>query len=214
MTTMLDRASLWELIHKERARLVADLDDLEPEAWSRKSLCAAWTVEDVVAHLTAAATVGRLRWIASMLGARFDPDEHNRRRLFEQRGPTPADTLERFRAAVDSRVAPSGHTAAWLGEVIVHGADVRYPLGIADAPSADATTAVAQFFVRRDFTVRGRTLSQGLRLVATDGPFATGDGPVVEGTTLALVMAMAARAPFLDQLAGPGVQVLRGRTGS
>lgn len=200
------------MIHRERARFAGDLDGLEAEDWRQPSLCAAWTVEDVVAHLTAVATVGRLRWLASMVGAGFDPDVHNRRRLLEQRGPSPADTLQRFRAVVDLEVAPSGHTAAWLGEVVVHGADVRQPLGIADSTPVQAVTEVARFFGQRDFTVEGRTRSRGLRLVATDGPFTMGDGPVVEGTTLALVMAMAGREPFFDRLAGSGVDVMRERT--
>jgi hypothetical protein len=73
------------------------------------------------------------------------------------------------------------------------------------------TTPVAAFFAGRDFTVAGRTLSAGLRLEATDGPFAAGDGPRVTGPTLALVMVMAGRTTHLEQLDGPGVATLRGR---
>ena len=51
----------------------------------------------------------------------------------------------------------------------------------------------------------------GLRLEATDGPFATGDGPLVSGRTVALVMAMTGRKAYLDELEGDGVEVLRGR---
>jgi hypothetical protein len=49
------------------------------------------------AHLTAAASIGTLRWFASVLGARFDFDLHNERRLAEYRGAAPAEILERFR---------------------------------------------------------------------------------------------------------------------
>ena len=62
-----------------------------------RSLCGRWVIEDVVAHLTAAASIGPLRWFASVIGARFDFDLHNDRRLAEHRGATPAETLERFR---------------------------------------------------------------------------------------------------------------------
>ncbi|MGB6771613.1 MAG: hypothetical protein WBF51_06365, partial [Candidatus Dormiibacterota bacterium] len=51
----------------------------------------------------------------------------------------------------------------------------------------------------------------GLRLRADDGPFATSTGQLVTGSTLALVMSMAGRAPYLDQLDGPGVATLRAR---
>ncbi|WP_218610772.1 hypothetical protein [Pseudonocardia sp. KRD291] len=67
-------------------------------------------------------------WFRSVLAARSDFDVHNDRRLAERRGATPAKTLERFRAVVDSTVAASGHTPAWLGEVVVHGQDIRRPL--------------------------------------------------------------------------------------
>ncbi|HSK61112.1 MAG TPA: maleylpyruvate isomerase family mycothiol-dependent enzyme [Actinomycetospora sp.] len=211
MTVTTDTAALWTATHAERARLADDLAGLTAEQWAAPSLCGDWTVEEVVAHLTAAASIGRWRWIASMVGARFDPAVHNARRLAEHRGATPAETLERFRAVVTSTVAPSGHTPAWLGEVVVHGEDVRRPLGIADAPQTATTTPVAAFFASRDFTVAGKTVTRGLRLEATDGPFAAGEGPRVTGPTLALVMAMAGRVPHLDELEGPGVATLRER---
>ncbi len=70
---------------------------------------------------------------------------------------------------------------------------------------------MAEFFTRRDFTVAGRTTVAGLQLRADDGPFATGTGLLITGSTLALVMSMAGRAPFVDQLAGPGVPTQRAR---
>jgi len=197
-------SDLWPAIRAERAALAADLADLTDAQWASPSLCRDWTVEEVVAHLTAAASIGRWRWIASMLGARFDPAVHNARRLAEHRGATPAETLERFRAVVDSTVAPSGHTAAWLGEVVVHGEDVRRPLGLPSPTTVAMATAVAEFYASRDFAVPSRSAVAGLRVEATDGPFATGAGPLVAGPTLSLVMAMAGRHTHLADLTGPG----------
>ncbi|WP_410870274.1 maleylpyruvate isomerase family mycothiol-dependent enzyme [Nocardia sp. A7] len=205
------RAALWAMAHAERAALADDLADLDAEQWGRGSLCGSWTVEDVLAHLTAAASVGRVRWVASVLGARFDFDEHNERRKAEHLGRTPAETLARFRAIIPSTTSAPGPTAAWLGEVIVHAQDIRRPLGLSHTPSVEATTAVAEFFASRDFTVPGRTLIDGLRLEATDGPFATGTGPLVSGTTIALTMAMAGRDAYCDDLTGLGASTLRDR---
>jgi uncharacterized protein (TIGR03083 family) len=120
-------------------------------------------------------------------------------------------TLERFRSLITSTTAASGHTAAWLGEVVVHAQDIRRPLGLPGAPPVPVVTAVARFFAARDFAVESRTAARGLRLHAVDGPFTTGDGPLVRGTTLALTMAMAGRDAFCDDLEGPGVPVLRAR---
>jgi len=211
VTVTTDAATLWTAIHAERAALADDLADLTPAQWAAPSLCGDWSVEEVVAHLTAAASIGRWRWIASIVGARFDAGVHNARRLAEHRGGTPAETLARFRAAVTSTVVPTGHVAAWLGEIVVHGEDIRRPLGLVRTPPAAVTTEVARFFAARDFTVNSKRLVAGLHLEATDGPFATGEGLLATGPTLALVMVMAGRTSHLDDLDGPGVATLRER---
>lgn len=131
--------------------------------------------------------------------------------MAEHRGSTPAETLERFRTIINSTVAPSGHTPAYLGEVLVHAQDIRQPLGLSRTPSVDALTPVAEFFAQRNFTVPSRTHVVGLQLKADDGPFAAGEGPLVRGTTLALVMGMAGRIAYVDELDGPGVVMLRSR---
>ncbi len=204
---------LWPVVQAERAALADDLARLDEDRWAQRSLCGDWTVEEVVAHLTAGASIGRLAWIRSMAGARFNADLHNRRRLEEHRGRTPSETLDRYRAIVGSTTAPTGHTAAWLGEVVVHGQDVRRPLGLTRTPQVEAVTTVARFFVARNFTVSSRTNAKGLRLEATDGPFSTGEGPLVSGPTIALTMALAGRAAYCEDLTGPGVATLRARCG-
>jgi hypothetical protein len=70
---------------------------------------------------------------------------------------------------------------------------------------------VAEFFARRNFTVASRTAVAGIHLRADDGPFGSGTGPLVTGSTLALVMSMAGRAAYIDQLDGPGAPTLRAR---
>ncbi|MGX5357492.1 maleylpyruvate isomerase family mycothiol-dependent enzyme [Kocuria sp. KH4] len=204
-------SDLWPAVHAERAALAEDLAGLDEDRWAQQSLCGRWSVEEVVAHLTAAASLGRLRWIRSMLGARFDADRHNQRRLAEHRGATPAETLRRFEAVIGSRTAPTGDTAAWLGEVVVHAQDIRRPLGLPRTPPVGTVTEVARFFASRDFAVASRSAAEGLHLVATDGPFETGSGPGVRGTTLALTLAMAGRAAYCDDLTGEGVPLLRSR---
>jgi uncharacterized protein (TIGR03083 family) len=202
---------LWGLAHAERAALAEDLAGLEPGQWRHDTLCGDWDVEQVVAHLTAAASLNQWRWLRSMLAARLRPHVHNQRRLAEHRGSTPAETLDQFRAVISSTTAPSRHTPAYLGEIVVHAQDIRQPLGLAQSPSVDALTPVADFFARRNFTVASHTHAADLRLRADDGPFATGTGPLVSGSTLALVMSMAGRVPYLAELDGPGVQTLRSR---
>jgi uncharacterized protein (TIGR03083 family) len=203
--------ALWRLVHAERAALARDLATLSPADWRHSTLCEEWTVEEVTAHLSAGASVGRFQWIRSMLLAGFRPSLHNHRRMVEHRGASPDETLDRFRAAVGLSTAPSSDLPAYLGEVVVHAQDIRQPLGIATRPRIDALLPVARFFVARDFTVASRRNASGLRLEADDAPFAVGDGPDVRGSLLALVMCLAGRPAYLDELEGPGVPVLRGR---
>ncbi|WP_089157878.1 maleylpyruvate isomerase family mycothiol-dependent enzyme [Micromonospora sp. NBS 11-29] len=211
MSDTLTQDELWSLAHAERAALADDLAGLDAAQWARRSLCGRWTVEEVVAHLTAAASLGRVRWLASVLGARFDFDLHNDRRLAEHRGVDPGETLARFRRIVGSTTSTFGPTEAWLGEVVVHAQDIRRPLGLARTPPVEAVTPVARLYAARDFTVAGHSAVAGLRVEATDGPFTAGAGPLVSGTTLALTMAMAGRAAYCDDLTGPGAAVLRRR---
>jgi uncharacterized protein (TIGR03083 family) len=202
---------LWALAHAERAALADDLAGLSAEQWRHRTLCDEWDAEEVVAHLTAAASLTQGKWLRSMLGARFRPHVHNRRRLEEQRGDTPAETVDRFRAVINSTTAPSAHVPAYLGEVVVHSQDIRRPLGLTRVPSVDALTPVAEFFARRNFAVPSSSRAAELQLRADDGPFTTGSGPLVTGSTLALVMSMAGRSAYIDDLDGPGVQLLRTR---
>ena len=202
---------LWALVQAERAALAEDLTGLGAGQWRHGTLCGEWDVEQVVAHLTAAASLNQWQWLRSMVAARFRPDVHNQRRLAEHRGSTPAETLDRFRAVITSMTAPSSHTPAYLGEVAVHAQDIRQPLGLARTPSVEALTPVAGFFAQRDFTVPSRTQVAGLQLRADDGPFAAGAGPLVTGSTLALVMTMAGRESYAAELDGPGAPTLRSR---
>ncbi|SET69994.1 TIGR03083 family protein [Geodermatophilus poikilotrophus] len=201
----------WQAVAAERAALVADLEWIGVGAWRTPSLCDGLSVEEVVAHLTAGASSGSIRWLAGLARCRFDVDRMVDVRLREQLGGTPDETLRRFRGVVDSRTAPSGHVDAWLGEVVVHGEDVRRPLGISHAYAPAALERVARFFAARDFTVPSKRRSAGLRLEASDGPFAVGEGPLVRGRTVDLVLAMAGRPVALDHLEGPGLPTFAAR---
>ncbi|MEU0171638.1 maleylpyruvate isomerase family mycothiol-dependent enzyme [Streptomyces iakyrus] len=206
------RKALERAIQVERLALAQDLAEFSEAQWAKASLCERWTVEEVVAHLTAGASTRMWRWLLSMLAARFDPNLHNDRRLAKHRGATPQETLRRFREVVAGPSGPTGHTAAWLGEIVVHSEDIRRPLGLVRTPPPVATTtAVARFFASRDFTVASNTAIAGLRVEAADGPFTTGSGDLLRGPTLSLVMAMGGRAAACEDLEGDGAAVLRAR---
>ncbi|ASW54876.1 maleylpyruvate isomerase family mycothiol-dependent enzyme [Plantactinospora sp. KBS50] len=198
-------------IFAARKKLADDLADLTEAQWAAPSLCESWTVEETLAHLTSAARMTPLRWIRSMVAAGFRADVHNRRRLNEQLGATPAETLAKFRAAIPATTSPLGDPAAWLGEIVVHGQDIRRALELDAGPSVEQATTVARFFVSKNFAVNSRNVAKGLRWEAIDGPFRSGDGPVVRGRTEALVMILAGRRTYLADVAGDGVETVSAR---
>ncbi|MEU1212473.1 maleylpyruvate isomerase family mycothiol-dependent enzyme [Streptomyces sp. NPDC005791] len=201
----------WPLVHTERAALVDDLAGLSDGQWATRSLCSELTVREVLAHLTAGASLNSVRWLAGVIRCRFDFDRQVAVRLAEQLGASPGETLERFRRVVPSTTKPPLPVIAMLGETLVHAEDIRRPLGIHHDYPIETVTRVADYYRGSDLVVLAKGRIRGLRLVAQDGPFATGAGPRVSGTTSALVMAMTGRTTYLDDLEGDGVDLLRER---
>lgn len=212
--TNLRRASgIWPLIHAERAALAADLANLTGEQWATPSLCAGLTVREVLAHLTSAAGLGPVRWLAGVIRCRFDFDRQVAMRLAEQLGATGAETHDRFRRVVTSTTKPPLPVVAMLGETIVHAEDIRRPLGIRRDYPITTLTRLAEYYRGSDLVVLAKGRIGGLRLAADDGPFRAGSGALVSGGTLALTMAMTGRAAYCDDLDGDGVAILRDRMG-
>lgn len=205
------------LLAAEHAALVADLRELTPEQWDRASLSSEWNVHDVVAHLGAGMTIGRFGWIVSILRSGLRPAVHNQRQIARFARPEPTATLARFAAlgTEDGEPVrlPTGDPSPWLGELVVHGQDVRRPLGVEREPAPEAVAEVARFLASRDFAVNSRSQVKGLHLRATDADFTTNDPglPTVEGPLLALVMLMAGRPAYLDRVSGSGLPELRRR---
>src|SRR5215472_5354688 len=78
-TTNLHRGSgIWSLVHAERAALAADLAGLTDQQWMTLSLCTEFTVRQVLAHLTAGASLNPVRWLAGVIRCRFDFDKTGR----------------------------------------------------------------------------------------------------------------------------------------
>ena len=150
-------------------------------------------MREVLAHLTAGASLNSVRWLAGVIRCRFDFDKQVAMRLAEQLGATPAETIDRFRSVLTSTTKPPLPTLAMLGETVVHAQDIRLPLGIRRDYPIETLTQVAESMDQgTDLPVLSKQRIRGLRLAATDGPFSA-VGPLVSDTTLALIMAMAGR---------------------
>lgn len=104
----------WSLIHAERAALAADLEELTEQRWATQSLCDQFTVREVLAHLTAGASLNPVRCMAGVIRCRFDFDRQVAMRLAEHMGATPAETLARFRRVITSTTKPPLPTHRWM----------------------------------------------------------------------------------------------------
>ena len=112
---------------------------------------------------------------------------------------------------VATRLRPPGAAH----DIVVHGVDLRRPLGLSHDPGPEALRTALDFTVQRK-AGRGFTHprhQRELRFEATDLDWSHGAGPVVRGPALPLVTALCSRPAVLDDLEGEGVAVLRRRLG-
>lgn len=177
-----------------------DLAHVDARGWELPSPCAGWTVHDVVAHLVDGARTTRPGFLAGLAAAGFDFDRLNARGVARERGASPRDTLDRLR-----RVAARTSGPPRLVEEVVHGEDVRRPLGIARSYPLKAVVRALRLQVRTPVSFGGaKEPAAGVRLVAVDADAPIGEGPEVAGTALALLLAVCGRPVADDELHGPG----------
>ena len=200
---------VWPTIHTERKVLAADLDTIPDGGWDTPSLCDGWTVRDVLAHMTATTLLNGPKFFAKMAGSGFSLKRLQAKDISAQRGSSPADTLARFKAQIDSTGRPPGPIDTILGETIVHAEDIRRPLGIKHEYPQGALVRVANFFAGSNLIIGTKRRIASVTLQATDGDWRHGDGPAVEGPMLDILMAMTGRKVALDALTGAGVATLR-----
>jgi uncharacterized protein (TIGR03083 family) len=202
---------LWAQIHAERRALAEDLATLTPEQWAHPSLCRGWSVRDVVAHLAASAKLTPGKFFPALMASGFRFNVMGEQKLAEELGASPKETLANFNATIETATHPPGPATAMLGEIVVHSADIRRPLGISTRPSPEAMLAVARLYRSSNMLIGAKHRTAGLRLRATDLAWTSGAGPEVEGPLESLVLAMCGRADAFDDLAGEGAMILKAR---
>jgi uncharacterized protein (TIGR03083 family) len=203
--------SPWPLIHAEREALIADLGTLTGEQWATPSLCADWTVRDVLGHMIATAKMTPPAFFAALAGAGFRFNEMNAKNVLREATPNPSDGLAEFRRHLKDTTHPPGPVEAMLGEAVIHSADIRRPLGMSREYPEEALTRVADFFKGSNLLIGAKRRIAGLALRATDTGWSTGSGPEVTGPHLSLALAMTGRSAVLGDLAGEGLATLRSR---
>jgi uncharacterized protein (TIGR03083 family) len=206
---------VWLLVHAERAALIDDLVGLTDAQWAQPSLCEGWTVHDVAAHLVDNARATRRGIVRAMVRARLDFDRQNAHGVARSRGTSPAETLDRLREVALRRTTPGAPLDSRLVEEVVHGEDIRRPLGIIrDYPRETVLRALAYQARTWVGLGGGKQHAAGLRLVATDHAVALGEGADVRGPAVSLLLAVSGRDVALEDLEGPGAATLAARLAS
>ena len=207
----------WDLIDAERHDLADLADTLTPAQWDTTSLCTAWRVRDVVAHVTEGATLSMWSAMLTLLkyGFRIGP-------MLEREaikcGAAPTDELAReLRATIGKRTTPPGvKPPGVLSDEVIHHQDIRRPLGLAREIPADRLRVVLdEVKTVGNSLLPGKKRVAGLHLRATDLDWETGgaSGAEVNGPGEAILMAVAGRPVALADLSGAGVEQLRARIG-
>jgi uncharacterized protein (TIGR03083 family) len=202
----------WQMIKIERSSLVDALAGLPDADWDMPSLCAGWSVREVVAHMVSTANMTPPRFFFKMAGSGFSFQKMTRREIQQvAAGKSDTDLVGMLRSRVDARTAPPGPTASWLGETIVHGEDIFRALGAYRDHPIEHLVAVLDFYQNSNLLIGAKNRIAGISLRATDTEWQHGTGPEASGPAVALLLAMTGRKAALEDLTGDGVMVLRER---
>ncbi|SFQ02080.1 TIGR03083 family protein [Geodermatophilus dictyosporus] len=199
-------------VRAERLAVAGLAEGLDDAGWSVRSLCPAWTVRDVVAHLTVTTRATLPSVVRDAIRARGSFDRmtvdvaHRRSAAF-----APAELVRQLRESAESaRRMPLSGPMDPLMDVVVHAQDVARPLGRRHETPPDVAVRVLEHLAGNRLMGGPRRVA-GLQLVATDADWSAGEGPRVRGPLSDLLLAVSGRPAGLEHLTGPGVDRLAGR---
>jgi uncharacterized protein (TIGR03083 family) len=198
-------ADIIDAVAAERSALADLYATLTPAQLDTPSLCEGWTVRDIAAHLSTLWNVSLPAMTMQVLRARGSFPRAVRR-VTSHLATRPVEHLvEGLRANAHNPKHPPLMPLAPLTDAIVHGEDVRRPLGVVrHVPAGSVRMALGFVTSGRDFggffLPRGRL--RGLKLVATDQEWSWGSGDVVSGPALSLLLGALGRHSVFDELSG------------
>ncbi|WP_412539336.1 maleylpyruvate isomerase family mycothiol-dependent enzyme [Longispora sp. K20-0274] len=204
---------VFDMIVDERHRAADLLAGLTPEQWRQPTLCDAWTVHEIGAHLISYLRFGRTKLYLGLATTLADLDLINLRLTRREARRSPDRIVELLRAGARSRISiPRSGFDPVLTDLVLHDLDIRRPLGIARPIPEDRLWVAFGHLTASPspgFTMGARLA--GLRIEAADTGWAHGSGALVRGDAEAVVLAVSGRAVAFDELEGDGVAVLRDR---
>lgn len=200
-----------DLAQAEREDLADFLATLTPAQWEHDTLCDGWSVRDVAAHTMSFEGVGVGALAKRFVRGRFRTDRINEIAVHDMAELSTDELVAMIRThsrPTGLGAAAGGRTA--LTDNMIHHQDIRRPLGMPRTIAPEALTTALDFALKSPLLRGGRRV-RGLRLVATDLDWSTGNGPEVHGPGEALLLTMTGRRDGLRDVAGAGVEQLATR---
>ncbi|TDT34000.1 maleylpyruvate isomerase family mycothiol-dependent enzyme [Naumannella halotolerans] len=201
--------AIWNSVHRERAALIRDLRDLGPHDWDAESGCRRWRIRDVVAHLVDTAATTPTTFLTGMVRAGFDFDRQNELGVERYRDKQPDELISLLVQVRDRTSGPPrfmAPLATRLVEEIVHGEDIRRPLGLHREYQPEDLQMAIEYQVATSVRIGGaREKLVGVMLVADDIDWTHGQGSVVTGPALEILMLVCGRPPRSRVVTGPGL---------
>lgn len=196
---------IWDVVHRERRELADQLEAQPDVDWSTPSLGTDWTVHGVLTHLVHDALTTRWSFLRDFVTAGFNFDRSNERWVAKMKDEPPAVTLRRLREVSGRTTSAPAPLPTRLIEVIVHGEDIRRPLGLRHEYPMEAVETAIRFQLETGVNLGGgKERADGFRLEAADTDLAAGDGPLVRGTALDLLLVLTGRPVPEEVLSGEG----------
>lgn len=203
---------LFAEIADERRSLADLFAGLDAGQLRTRSLCPAWTVQDVLAHLVMPVAVGLPRMVlaVALAGGNFDRANDRVTRRLGRRSRD--DLVEALRRGADSRFTPPGAgPEAPLVDVLVHGLDARRPLGVPRDVPAERVRPALSFLLTAPKGLVPAGLLDGVRVEVDDVDLRYGEGAVVRGSVEDLLLVLTGRPAGLAGLGGEGADLLTRR---
>lgn len=201
------------MVADERRALADLVEALDPDQLATQSLCSRWSVRDVAAHLAMPLEFGIPKIMVAMVASFGDFDKANDRLSREIAQRDVATIAGILRDQADNRFTPpTAGAEAPLTDLLVHGQDIRRPLGITRTFAEDRLRTALAFVTgsrSRGFVAPHRL--DGLAFETTDLDWHAGTGAAVRGTGEAVLLGITGRTVALDDLEGEGVALLRRR---
>jgi uncharacterized protein (TIGR03083 family) len=203
------------MVVAERLHMAELLSGLTPEQLCTRSLCDAWSVREVAAHLATYLRFGQLKIYTGVILGLGDLGPANEWLARHYARESDGQIIARLSRGAYSRITvPRSGYDPVLGDAVLHDLDVRIPLGL-ERQIPEEHLLVTFHHLANEASpgyAMGSRLA-GLRIEATDTGWSAGpgSGAPVRGGIEDVLLSISGRQVALDRLDGDGAAILRER---